>query len=74
MVDPDERSSRRLWRNKGAPLRCNHIVRSGRRLPTTDQQGRNVPGGRLFICLQCYPRVTHLQFVEGRHFDLPPDD
>ena len=42
-----------------APLRCNHIVRSSRRLPTTDRQGRDIPSGRLFICLQCYPRATH---------------
>ena len=26
MIDPDERSSRQFWRNKGAPLRCDHII------------------------------------------------
>ena len=73
-IDPDEHSSRQLWRNKGALLRCNHIVRSGRQLPITDRQGRDIPSGRLFIRLQCYPRATHSQFMEGRNFDLPPDD
>ena len=34
-----------------APLRCNHIFRSSRRLPTTDRQGHDIPDGRLFICL-----------------------
>ena len=24
MIDPNERSFRRFWRNNGAPLRCNH--------------------------------------------------
>ena len=74
MIDPDERSSRQFWRNEGAPLRCNHIIRSGRRLPTADHQGRDIPSGRLLICLQYYPRATHPQFVESRNLNLPPDD
>ena len=27
--------------------------------PLADHQGRNIPSGRLLICLQRYPRVTH---------------
>ena len=30
MIDPEEHSSRRFWRYKGAPLRHSHIIRSGR--------------------------------------------
>ena len=26
------------------------------------------------VCLQCYPRTTHAQFMEGGNFDLPPND
>ena len=72
--DPNERSSHWLWRNKSAPLRCNHIVHSGWRLPTTDRQGRDIPSGQLFIYLECYPRATYPQLVEGRNFDLAPND
>ena len=73
-IDPDERSSRRFWRNKGAPPRRNHIIHSGRRPPTADHQGCDIPSGRLLVCLQCYPWATHPQFVKGCNLNLPPDD
>ena len=41
---------------------------------SADHQGRNVPSGRLLVCLQRYPRATHAEFVEGGNFNLPPDD
>ena len=74
MIDPEEHSSRRFWRYKGAPLRHSHIIRSGRRLPTTDYQGCDIPSGRLLVCLQCYPWMTHPQFLEGCNLNIPHDD
>ena len=43
-------------------------------LPIANRQGRDIPSGRLLIFLQCYPRATHPQFVEGRNLDLSPND
>ena len=74
MVGPDECSFRQLWRNEGATLRCSYTIRNSRRLPIADRQERNIPGGRLFICLQRYPRATYSQLMEGHDFNLPPDD
>ena len=74
MIDFDERPARQFWRNKGVPLGRGHIICNGRQLPLADHQGRNIPSGRLLICLQCYPRATHPQFVEGRNLNLPPND
>ena len=46
----------------------------GWRLPSANHQGRDIPSGRLLVCLQCYPRMTHPQFVEGCNLNLPPND
>ena len=32
----DEHSARWLWRNKGIPLGCGHVVRNSQRLPLAD--------------------------------------
>ena len=37
-------------------------------------KGRNIPCGRLLVCLQCHPRMTYPQFMEGCNVDLTLND
>ena len=74
MIDSDERPAHQFWRNKGVPHGRGHIICNGRQLPLADHQGRNIPSGRLLVRLQCHPRMTHPQFVEGCNLNLPSND
>ena len=55
-VDSNQRTIRRIWRNKGASLRSGHLASDGQRLPSVDHPGCHIPSCRLFICVQRHIR------------------